>query len=133
MKFDYDQTFLTYRGNPYTTLQVVRGKDGKAVFEDGKVKTEEIILTLREVILTLTENRLEEDNVMSSLEIVNLGSAGIAAMRNQPLSESQISMLKNRVDKFYPNPLLDALVLEVLDAGEFSDDAKEVLRPLGIK
>jgi hypothetical protein len=126
MILDYKKTFTSPYGVPFNHMKVVRGEDGKmatvvSLDKEGKTvkvpQTEEAPLTLGDAILTACQNRLEDDKDLSAIDVVNIGTAGIAVMRDQPLSTDQVSMLKGRICKFFDgNPLLVALIHEALES-----------------
>jgi hypothetical protein len=123
---DYDLVLITPEGTPFTYEKACRDKHGKIIKEERKdasgaartsVKTEEADFTLGQAILTVTQNPIPGDETLPPMDIVNLGTSGIAVMRKQAISAEQVEVLKARISKFYStNPLLVALIHEALDA-----------------
>jgi hypothetical protein len=128
MKYDYKQTFTSPDGVPFTHMKVCRTPAGPAIMEmrngQMQLKQEEIPLTLGDAIGLVTQTKVDSDTNLSAVEIVNIGTAGIAAMKGQSLSGDQVTILKDRIRKvFESNPMLVALMHEALNNGD-SDKSK---------
>lgn len=143
MKLDYDTTFMNADGGRFvhTKLKLdakkkpVKNPDYREVDEAGNMihphlrkpqfLTEEVDLTLREVIIITAQTHLEKDSELSPLAIAEIGSAGLAAMRGQQLTETQVEIIQERAAKTVlgENPILYAQIREALE-GESEPEVK---------
>lgn len=132
-KLDYTTTFLTSEGEIFTQQKVkidenkkpiiIKDEKGEPVrnqFGETLYAVEEVPITIKDIIITVAS--IQIDPKATPMELLNIGSAGIAASKNQDLSNEQIQVIKDNIDKVprYRQPYLYALIIN-----EFAEALKE--------